>query len=186
MVTEYGVETNPEQSPWRQDNLSPAPDQREKELKGYLDVLLRNPQFVGAHFFQHHDQALTGRNDGEALLRGFVDAVGSPNFRLIEVNRNFAFNMYEDRFNHVVKRTGEEGSYDLKANSSLEEGTEAIGIHHYSEWVNILTNWAEVEIRRNTVGTIQLESVMMVIIRSRVTVPTGSTFKKDGRDGYSR
>lgn len=133
MVTEYGVETNPEQSPWRQDNLSPAPDQREKELKGYLDVLLRNPQFVGAHFFQHHDQALTGRNDGEALLRGFVDAVGSPNFRLIEVNRNFAFNMYEDRFNHVVKRTGEEGSYDLKANSNLDEGSEAIGIHHYSE-----------------------------------------------------
>ena len=54
-----------------------------------------------------------------------------------------------------------------------------------ASWVNILINWAEVEIRRNTVGTIQLESVMMVIIRSRVTVPTGSTFKKDGRDGYS-
>ncbi|NQZ70138.1 MAG: beta-galactosidase, partial [Lentisphaeria bacterium] len=133
MVTEFGVATNPEQSPWRGKHHSPAADQRERDLTKYLKYLLKNPQFVGAHFFQYHDQALTGRNDGEALLRGFVDAVGAPNFRLIEVNRNIMFDMYEDRFKYVPPKKPVKGTYKAPAGPIDDSFKKVRGIHHYSE-----------------------------------------------------
>lgn len=99
MVTEFGVGTDPAKSPWRGKNLSPSPEHRSHLLNKYLTHILKNPQVVGAHFFQFINQPLTGRNDGEALLRGFVDVVGNPSFKLIEVNRSKTFTMYEDRYN---------------------------------------------------------------------------------------
>ncbi|MCH2176152.1 MAG: beta-galactosidase [Lentisphaeria bacterium] len=145
MVTEFGVGTNPEQSPWRGDNRSPNPADRSNDLTKYLKEILKNPQFVGAHFFQFLDQPLTGRNDGEALLRGFVDVVGKPNFRLIEVNRDIVFPMYKDRFDYELPKEPSAGVYNLD-DVEEETGTELIGVHGFREEGPFITKkygWAK-------------------------------------------
>jgi hypothetical protein len=53
---------------------------------------------VGAHFFQFRDQPLTGRPDGEAVLRGFVNVTDTPHFDLVQVNRRVAYDLYRKRF----------------------------------------------------------------------------------------
>ncbi|MFA0751632.1 MAG: hypothetical protein SLRJCFUN_002035, partial [Candidatus Fervidibacter sp.] len=50
------------------------------------------------HFFQFRDQPLTGRPDGEAVLRGFVNVTDTPHFDLVQVNRRVAYDLYRKRF----------------------------------------------------------------------------------------
>lgn len=100
MSTEWGIGSDPQQTPFRGDNLKvPTPAERAREMARYIEVAIRHPNMVGAHFFQYRDQPLSGRPDGEATLRGFVNITDTPNFELIQANRRVAYNLYETRAN---------------------------------------------------------------------------------------
>jgi hypothetical protein len=66
-------------------------------LTFYLERAFRHPLLVGAHFFQYRDQAITGRSDGEAVLRGFVNTTDTPHFDLVNANRKAAYDLYRKR-----------------------------------------------------------------------------------------
>ncbi|UXX77861.1 hypothetical protein N7E81_10830 [Reichenbachiella carrageenanivorans] len=76
-----------------------AQDQAErgKRYESYIQGALRNPQIVGAHWFQYTDQAMTGREDGENYNVGFVDICDKPYSELIEKVRETNYQMYEWR-----------------------------------------------------------------------------------------
>ena len=98
LCTEWGVESDPVQTPLRDaKELSPPPTERAEQIRQYVEHALRLPNLVGCHFFQFRDQPLSGRPDGEATLRGFVNVADTPNFELVEVNRALAARMYQAR-----------------------------------------------------------------------------------------
>jgi hypothetical protein len=99
MSTEWGVGSDVMQTPFRDAKLSaPTPQERAETIAKYLDAAIRHPNIVGAHFFQFRDQPLSGRPDGEATLRGYVNVADTPNFEMIQVNRRFGYSMYETRY----------------------------------------------------------------------------------------
>ncbi|MEM6771002.1 MAG: beta-agarase, partial [Bacteroidota bacterium] len=53
-------------------------EERGAMYRDYIQGALRNPQLVGAHWFQYTDQVLTGREDGENYNVGFVDVTDTP------------------------------------------------------------------------------------------------------------
>jgi hypothetical protein len=95
---EWGTRSNPLQTPFRGDELTIDPQRRSQEVARYLEAGLRHPLLVGAHFFQYRDQPLTGRPDGEAVLRGFVNITDTPHFDIIQTSRRVGYRMYERRF----------------------------------------------------------------------------------------
>ncbi len=95
---EWGVNSDPQQTPFRGNVLSPDPRQRARDMERYFEVAIRHPMIVGAHFFQFRDQPLTGRPDGEAVLRGFVNVTDTPHFDLVQTNRRLAYSLYWKRF----------------------------------------------------------------------------------------
>ncbi len=95
---EWGINSDPQQTPFRSKRgLSPDPRQRSQDMERYFDVAIRHPMIVGAHFFQLRDQPLTGRPDGEAVLRGFVNVTDTPHFDIIQTNRRIAYDLYSKR-----------------------------------------------------------------------------------------
>lgn len=100
LSTEWGVGSDPLQTPFRDEKLTaPAPGERAAQIVRYLETSLRHPNIVGAHFFQFRDQPLTGRPDGEATLRGFVNVADTPSFELVQASRRAGYAMYEMRAN---------------------------------------------------------------------------------------
>jgi hypothetical protein len=98
LSTEWGVGSDPRQTPFRGDETSATnPNERTEAIVKYVEAALRHPNMVGAHFFQYRDQPISGRPDGEATLRGFVNIADTPNFELIQVNRRLASEMYRTR-----------------------------------------------------------------------------------------
>ncbi len=98
MSTEWGIGSDPLQTPFRgKSSETPTPQERAAEMARYTEHAIRHPNMVGAHFFQYRDQPLTGRPDGEATLRGFVNIADTPNFELISANRRVAYNLYRTR-----------------------------------------------------------------------------------------
>ncbi len=97
IVGEFGVGSDPRQTPFRGDELSVDPQERPRELTRYVERAFRHPLMVGAHFFQYRDQPITGRSDGEAVLRGFVNTTDTPHLELIQANRKAAYELYERR-----------------------------------------------------------------------------------------
>ncbi|MBC8103864.1 MAG: hypothetical protein H7Z41_14925 [Cytophagales bacterium] len=91
---EFGVGSDTWETPFRGDVLSEEADARTKAVEQYINAAFHHPLMVGAHFFQFRDQPLTGRPDGEAVLRGFVDTTDTPHFDLVQANRRVAYNMY--------------------------------------------------------------------------------------------
>ena len=62
----------------------------------FLRRWLEQPYSIGSHWFQHADQAATGRGqDGENQLVGFVDITDQPHAELVEAARQVTANMYE-------------------------------------------------------------------------------------------
>ena len=60
-----------------------------------MNACLDNPRYVGCHWFQYTDQAMTGRYfDGEAYQVGFVSVTDTPYPELIEACRETAAKMY--------------------------------------------------------------------------------------------
>ncbi|MGC4032920.1 MAG: hypothetical protein QM754_14525 [Tepidisphaeraceae bacterium] len=100
LSTEWGVESDILQTPFRDAKLTTVlPKERAQKIVQYVEAALRHPNMVGAHFFQFRDQPLSGRPDGEATLRGFVNVADTPNFELVQTNRRLGYGMYEFRAN---------------------------------------------------------------------------------------
>jgi hypothetical protein len=65
----------------------------------YLRAVWDNPNYVGAHWYQYYDQALTGRTmDGENGNIGLVSITDSPYPELLEAVKTAHKEMYEYRF----------------------------------------------------------------------------------------
>ena len=80
--------------------LAPALDQRERGecYRAFVRDCLDNPRYVGAHWFQYQDQALTGRPDGENYQCGFVTVCDVPYPEMVNGARDLAREMYPRRF----------------------------------------------------------------------------------------
>ncbi len=72
---------------------------RGEKYQAYIESGLRNPQIVGAHWFQYTDQMMTGREDGENYNVGLVDMADVPYVEFIEKVRETNYGMYEYRAN---------------------------------------------------------------------------------------
>jgi hypothetical protein len=97
LSTEWGIGSDPQQTPFRGADPGEDPGERVKLMTQYLEVAIRHPNMVGAHFFQYRDQPISGRPDGEATLRGFVNITDTPNFELVQAKRKIAYQLYKTR-----------------------------------------------------------------------------------------
>ena len=78
-----------------------TPDERKVMYRDYVERALRDPRFVGTHWFRWGDQPLTGRGlDGENFSCGFVDICDSPYWELVEAAREVGAEMYPLRYGH--------------------------------------------------------------------------------------
>lgn len=75
-------------------------DQAERAqcYRDFVNACLDHPRFVGTHWFQWQDQALTGRGDGENYQIGFVTVTDTPYPELVEAARDVAATMYARRY----------------------------------------------------------------------------------------
>ena len=80
--------------------LQPASSQedRAEHYAEYVRSALRNPLFVGTHWFQYAPQSFTGRADGENYQVGMLDIADSPYPELIRAVRKVGGQMYEVRY----------------------------------------------------------------------------------------
>ena len=80
--------------------LAPALDQKERGecYRSFVRDCLDHPRYIGAHWFQYMDQALTGRPDGENFECGFVTFGDVPYPEMVRASRDIAREMYPRRF----------------------------------------------------------------------------------------
>jgi hypothetical protein len=52
--------------------------QREESFRNQTEFLLRQPDVLGAHWFQYYDEPRHGRHDGENYNFGLIDIFGKP------------------------------------------------------------------------------------------------------------
>lgn len=97
IVGEFGVTSDLGQTPWRGQVMTQDQGERLRDMERWLGEAFAHPALVGAHFFQFRDQPLTGRADGEATLRGFINVADTPHFDLVQLNRRLAYKLYETR-----------------------------------------------------------------------------------------
>ncbi len=72
-------------------------DERARCYRDYVNFCLDHPRFVGTHWFQWQDQALTGRSDGENYQIGFVTVTDAPYPELVRAARDIGATMYRRR-----------------------------------------------------------------------------------------
>ena len=97
IVGEFGIGSAPEQTPFRGATLSSAPEDRVHAMENWVRAAAVHPLLVGGHYFQFRDQPVTGRGDGEATLRGFVNVADTPHFELVQANRRLGYGLYAMR-----------------------------------------------------------------------------------------
>ena len=80
--------------------LVPTANQKARAncYRNYVNACLDHPRFVGTHWFQWQDQALTGRSDGENYQIGFLTVTDTPYPELVEAARDVASKMYTRRY----------------------------------------------------------------------------------------
>jgi len=86
--------------------LVKAADQadRARMYKNYVNKVVDNPYFVGAHWFQYIDSPLTGRAyDGENYNVGFVRVTDTPYPEMVKAAKDLNMNLYERRFGDLKK-----------------------------------------------------------------------------------
>ncbi|WP_211092019.1 beta-galactosidase [Vibrio agarilyticus] len=79
-----------------------AHDQTERGemYESYMQSVIDNPYFVGAHWFQYIDSPITGRSyDGENYNVGFVSVADVPYQPMVEAAKRLHSNMYKRRIN---------------------------------------------------------------------------------------
>lgn len=75
-------------------------EERAECYRAYVGACLDHPRYVGTHWFQWMDQALTGRPDGENYQIGLVSVTDAPYQELVQAARDIAATMYERRYRH--------------------------------------------------------------------------------------
>jgi hypothetical protein len=105
IVGEFGITSDLGQMPWRGQIFTEEPTARLNTLEKYLGKAFVHPSLVGAHYFQFRDQPLTGRADGEATLRGFINIADTPHFDLVQLNRRLAYGLYQMRAGKAPQST---------------------------------------------------------------------------------
>ncbi len=83
--------------------LQRADDQADRAVRyeNYILSAVKNPQIVGAHWFQYGDQAVTGRDqDGENYQIGLLDIGDTPYPETIKAVRKVGYRLYDIRFNN--------------------------------------------------------------------------------------
>ena len=75
--------------------------ERAQCYRDFVIACLDHPRLVGTHWFQYHDQPLTGRSDGENYQIGFLTVTDAPYPELVEAARDVARGMYERRYGAV-------------------------------------------------------------------------------------
>ncbi len=73
-------------------------EERAACYRDFVNSCLRHPRYVGTHWFQWRDQALTGRGDGENYQIGFLTVTDQPQPELVAAARDIGASMYETRF----------------------------------------------------------------------------------------
>ncbi len=73
-------------------------DERAQCYRDFVNACLDHPRFVGTHWFQWQDQALTGRGDGENYQIGFLNVADAPYPELVQAARDVASGMYKRRY----------------------------------------------------------------------------------------
>ncbi|MEN1677964.1 MAG: beta-galactosidase [Planctomycetota bacterium] len=70
----------------------------------YMNSVIDNPYFVGAHWFQYIDSPMTGRaHDGENYNVGFVTVADVPYKQLVDSARELNRSLYPRRFGDLAK-----------------------------------------------------------------------------------
>ena len=77
-------------------------EQRAHAYTYYVHQALENDRIVGAHWFQHTDQMVTGRGDGESYQIGFVDIVDRPYPEMLAASRRLGECLYDYRKTGIV------------------------------------------------------------------------------------
>ncbi|GAA69308.1 hypothetical protein [Pseudoalteromonas sp. BSi20429] len=76
--------------------------ERGTKYKKYMNSVIDNPYFVGAHWFQYIDSPLTGRAyDGENYNVGFVNVADIPYKPLVDAAKSMNKSLYERRYNNA-------------------------------------------------------------------------------------
>jgi hypothetical protein len=98
IIGEFHFGTLNERGVWG-GGLCTSPDmtQAAEQLQLYLEHAIADPRFVGAHYFQLYDQALTGRKDGENYRIGFLSITDTPYPSMVTAAREIAAKMYSLR-----------------------------------------------------------------------------------------
>ena len=78
-------------------------DERAQCYRDFINACLDHPRFVGTHWFQWQDQALTGRFDGENYQIGFLNVADVPYPELVQAARDVARTMYRRRYTSKEK-----------------------------------------------------------------------------------
>lgn len=74
-------------------------EDRGRMFKAYMESVIDNPYFVGAHWFQYIDSPITGRDhDGENYNVGFVTITDVPYKPIVESAKSLNASLYERRF----------------------------------------------------------------------------------------
>ena len=72
--------------------------ERAECYKAFVTECLNHPRYVGTHWFQWRDQALTGRGDSENYQIGFLTVTDQPYPELVAAAREVAATMYTVRY----------------------------------------------------------------------------------------
>ncbi|MDQ8201435.1 beta-galactosidase [Pelagicoccus sp. SDUM812003] len=78
-----------------------AADQKDRAemYTEYMESVLENPYFVGAHWFQYIDSPLTGRaHDGENYNVGFVTIADVPYPEMVDAAKKLNRNLYQNKY----------------------------------------------------------------------------------------
>jgi len=74
-------------------------EDRAKMYKRYLETVIDNPYFVGAHWFQYIDSPVSGRaHDGENYNVGYVTNTDVPYAPMIKATKELNAGLYQRRF----------------------------------------------------------------------------------------
>ena len=78
-------------------------DQAERAAcyRNFVNACLDHPRYIGTHWFQWQDQALTGRSDGENYQIGFLTGADTPYPELVAAARDIGAHMYARRFGKI-------------------------------------------------------------------------------------
>ncbi len=77
---------------------------RGRMFENYMNTIIDNPNFVGAHWFQYTDSPITGRAyDGENYNVGFVSVTDTPYPELVDAAKRVNRNLYKRRFGKATQ-----------------------------------------------------------------------------------